>query len=156
MILRAIDWKDCNGLILDGLAGPHICIPYDQTGLIKLLYMSILFARLILDLRMGRSKCSRIFACLRLDFVWCDHVNILSNVMPRYFVEDWIGIHVPFRIRGGISLRLNVKLICTDLVSLIFILQLLAQVVMRFKCDCIYSEATFASELEARIAVSLA
>lgn len=47
MILRAIDWKDCNGLMLDGLAGPQICIPHDQSGLIKLLYISILFARLI-------------------------------------------------------------------------------------------------------------
>jgi hypothetical protein len=69
MILRAIDWKDCNGLMLDGLADPHICIPYNQIGLIKLLYISILFARLILDLRMGRSKCSR-FICL-FTFRFC-------------------------------------------------------------------------------------
>lgn len=51
IIPRAMDWSDCNGILLDGLVSPYICIPLDQIGLIVLLCTRILFARKIFDFK---------------------------------------------------------------------------------------------------------
>jgi hypothetical protein len=45
-----------------------------------------------LDFNIGRSMCRRLFNNSRLDFRCGPHVNLLSIMIPRYFISAVIGI----------------------------------------------------------------
>jgi hypothetical protein len=144
------------GLILDGLAWPHIWIPYDQRGVIIVLYINILFYKLIEGDNNGWRRCRRVLDCFLFCQVRWAQVSLLSKWTPRYLVIFLIGIYTLFSDSWGHSFLLREKFIWTDFFSLILIFHFLVQLEIWFKWNCISWVAMFGFLFDASMAVSSA